>query len=78
MLNRLRTELSSKGIQMSDESDHCLSMLEQLPYLTAVNTEGLRLSPGVATRQARLAPDRELVYKEWVIPKGTPVGMTTF
>lgn len=39
--------------------------------------EGLRLSPGIATRMAGIAPDRDLVYKEWVIPKGTPVGMTT-
>ncbi|KAI1493517.1 cytochrome P450 [Biscogniauxia mediterranea] len=51
--------------------------LEQPPYLTAVITEGPRLSPGVATRSARNAPDRELAYKERLIPRGTPVGMTT-
>ena len=51
--------------------------------------EGLRLSPAAASRLQRVAPDRELVYpqgnldgkgqqvkKEWVIPRGTPVGMT--
>lgn len=39
--------------------------------------EALRLSPGVATRMARIAPDRDLFYKSWRIPAGTPVGMTT-
>ena len=39
--------------------------------------EGLRLSPGIATRMARIAPDRELVYGEWVIPVRAPVSMTT-
>ncbi|KAI1736981.1 cytochrome P450 [Xylaria scruposa] len=54
-----------------------LAELEQLPYLTAVLMEGLRLAPAVATRQARVAPDRDLIYKSWTIPAGTPVGMTT-
>jgi cytochrome P450 len=39
--------------------------------------EGLRLSPAIATRMARIAPDRDLVYGEWRIPASTPVGMTT-
>jgi cytochrome P450 len=73
VLRRLRTELR----QVSYESRTKFSLLEQLPYLTAVLMEGLRLSPGIASRMARIAPDRDLVYKEWVIPKGTPVGMTT-
>lgn len=72
ILRHLRTELQ----QVPLESKTKLSVLEQLPYLTAVMMEGLRLSPGIATRMARIAPDRELVYKERVIPKGTPVGMT--
>lgn len=71
ILQRLRAELS--GI----EDGALLSQLEKLPYLTAVLMEGLRLAPGLATRMARIAPDRELVYEDWVIPAGTPVGMTT-
>lgn len=40
--------------------------------------DGLRLSPGLATQLARIAPDRQLVYDDkWVIPAGTPVSMTT-
>ncbi|KAJ3552166.1 hypothetical protein NPX13_g11177 [Xylaria arbuscula] len=61
-----------------------LKTLEKLPYLTATITEGLRLSPGVATRMARIAPDRDIVYRHsgndrssYRIPAGTPVGMTT-
>ncbi|KAI0202341.1 cytochrome P450 [Astrocystis sublimbata] len=57
-----------------------LKTLEQLPFLTAVLTEGLRLSPATATRMGRVAPDRDLIYEgkeKWRIPAGTPVGMTT-
>jgi cytochrome P450 len=75
MLQRLRTELKSATAQSSDTVD--LRTLEQLPYLTSVLMEGMRLSPSVASRQARIAPDRDLVYGEWRIPAGTPVGMTT-
>ncbi|OAQ57611.1 oxoglutarate/iron-dependent oxygenase [Pochonia chlamydosporia 170] len=66
-----------------------LSVLEKLPYLSAVIQEGLRLSYGVATRLARIAPDEALVVQssktsktsrtgseEWIIPPGTPVSMT--
>lgn len=35
------------------------------------------MSPSIATRSARIAPDRELVHGEWRIPAGTPVGMTS-
>lgn len=39
--------------------------------------EGLRFSPGNATRMARIAPDRVLVYGGWHIPAVIPVGMTS-
>ncbi|OBR13082.1 Benzoate 4-monooxygenase cytochrome p450 [Colletotrichum higginsianum IMI 349063] len=57
--------------------------LEQKPYLWAVIHESLRMMPGVSHRSARVAREEELVYKtrdgvkEWVIPRGTPVGMTS-
>ncbi|KAI5922014.1 trichodiene oxygenase [Camillea tinctor] len=57
-------------------ADLSVSSLEQLPYLTAVIMEGLRLSPSVASRLARVAPDRDLFYDKWCIPKGTPVEMS--
>ena len=87
ILQRLRAELRNVLPPGSDHSPEAaqqntkalsLTQLERLPYLTAVIAEGLRLSPGLATRLARVAPDRELVYTDnWVIPRGTPVGMTT-
>lgn len=39
--------------------------------------EGMRLSPAIGSRMARIAPDRDLFYGAWRIPAGTPVGMTT-
>jgi hypothetical protein len=35
--------------------------LEQLPYLTAVIQEGLRLHPGALSRMTRVSPDKEMV-----------------
>lgn len=74
ILQRLRVELDSNGSTSDDHLD--LKRLEQLPYLTSILMEGLRLSPALATRLARIAPDRDLLYGKWRIPAGTPVGMT--
>ncbi|KAK2616577.1 hypothetical protein QQS21_000400 [Conoideocrella luteorostrata] len=64
------------------------SELEQLPYLSAVICEGLRLSYGVSTRLQRINPDAPFRFvsqvesrgvtkrTEYTIPQGTPVGMT--
>ncbi|KAJ4423384.1 hypothetical protein N0V82_001988 [Gnomoniopsis sp. IMI 355080] len=78
VLAKLRTELASARKESgSQDTEVDLQQLERMPYLTAVLTEGLRMSPGVATRLARIAPDRDLMYDDWRIPAGTPVGMTT-
>ncbi|ORY67553.1 cytochrome P450 [Pseudomassariella vexata] len=77
MLRCLRAELAEAPKVDGDSEDHTLSTLKKLPYLTAVIMEGLRLGPGNATRMARIAPDRDLMYGDWRIPAGTPVGMTT-
>ena len=58
--------------------DQTWKSFEQLPYLTAVIMEAMRLAPALATRSARIAPDRDIWYKSWSIPAGTPVGMTVF
>ncbi|KUJ23966.1 cytochrome P450 [Mollisia scopiformis] len=75
ILQKLREELDSAKAKHLDVNE--LKVLEQLPNLTSTIKEGLRLSPGIGTRMARIAPDRDLFYKEWRIPAGTPVGMTT-
>ncbi|KAF3003834.1 hypothetical protein E8E14_003148 [Neopestalotiopsis sp. 37M] len=74
ILQRLREELSS--LQPVTSETFTLKQLEQLPYFTAVIKEGLRLSPGIASRMARIT-DRDLIYNDWGIPAGTPIGMTT-
>lgn len=78
ILTKLRAELDSlKNDTAKNLVDINAVALEQLPYLTAVLSEGLRLSPGTASRLARVAPDRSIYYDGWEIPAGTPVGMTT-
>ncbi|QDS67654.1 hypothetical protein FKW77_004780 [Venturia effusa] len=50
--------------------------LANLPYLSAIVSEGLRLSFGVSHRLQRISPDTALQYRDWTIPRGTPVSMT--
>lgn len=54
-----------------------LQQLEQLSYLNAVMNEGFRISYGVTSRLQRVSPDSDLQFREWTIPAGTPVGMTS-
>lgn len=74
MLARLRAELAVA--HQGGDGELSIPVLEKLPFLNGVIREGLRLSPGLATRLARVAPDHDLFYNEWRIPAGTPVGMT--
>jgi hypothetical protein len=64
---RLTKELSQATGVSSTE-------LEQLPYLTAVIKEGLRLSYGVSHRLPRIAPNEIISLvsgkKTWEIPPG--------
>ena len=77
---------SSIRAQLADELGHVMAQtggkpswhqLEQLPYLTAVITEGLRIGYGVSQRLQRLFPDTVLEYHGCAIPRMTPVSMTT-
>ena len=80
-LKKLKTELDS-AIPNPNVSVP-LPVLEQLPYLTAVIQEAIRLSYGVSSRLQRISPDKVMLYtdtrnnKTWSIPPGTPVGMTS-
>jgi cytochrome P450 len=75
ILAKLRQELESV-MPEPDKLPPCQT-LEQLPYLTAVVNEGFRISYGVTHRLQRVSPDEDLRFQDWVIPKGTPVGMTS-
>lgn len=72
-----------EALQGADPANLKWTDLEQRPYLWAVIHESLRMMPGVSHRSARIAREEDLFYKsqdgrvEWVIPKGTPIGMTS-
>jgi cytochrome P450 len=74
ILRRVRTEIVAAAASSPDPIP--LTTLEKLPYLTSVLMEGMRLSPAIASRSPRQT-DKDLLYGEWRIPAGTPVGMTT-
>lgn len=78
VLRRLREELASSGVDLSGPETGSLNLaaLEALPYFTAVLMEGLRISTPVTSRLQRVAPDRDLQFRQYRIPSGTPVGMT--
>lgn len=50
--------------------------LEQLPYLTAVVRESLRIGMIFSNRFPIISPAKPLQYHEWVIPPGTRISMT--
>lgn len=69
------------------------STLEQMPYLTSVLLEGLRLSYGLVHRMARVPTGEDLVYRgswtapaaeasstkvEYVVPRGYAIGMSNW
>lgn len=79
ILAKLKAEL--KAAISEDSTNVPLARLEQLPYLNAIVQEALRLSYGVASRLQRI-PHESLPFnspegKTWLIPPGTPVGMTS-
>lgn len=75
LLAKLRTEL--KHVQPDSNTTTAVRQLEQLPYLTAVIMEGLRLS-GVTLRLAKIARDQTLQHGDITIPADTPISMTPF
>ncbi|KIW07999.1 uncharacterized protein PV09_00945 [Verruconis gallopava] len=76
--------------KLTDELNRAVEDPKNLPSC-AVILEGIRLSYGVATRLARIAPDEVLVYEgtfknpksstethiKYSIPRGTPIGMSS-
>lgn len=74
ILKKLKDELTTAipDVELMPE----ISLVESLPYLTAIIQEGLRLHPSVSFRQDRVAPDEDLFYedvksgKKYIIPRG--------
>ena len=75
ILEQLMAELQQATAENSTDLD--MYRLEQLPYLMAIWYETLRVTYGVSHRLQRIFPHHSLQYKDWVIPAGTPVGMTS-
>ncbi|KAL8774346.1 MAG: hypothetical protein Q9209_001097 [Squamulea sp. 1 TL-2023] len=71
---KLQAEL---GALMADHPTPKWSQLEQLPYLSACITEGLRIGYGVSHRMQRLFPDTVLRHGDIAIPTMTAVSMTS-
>jgi cytochrome P450 len=76
VLKRLQDEL--RNVMPARDTAVSLNTLEQLPYMTAVVNEGLRLSHGVSSRMPRIATQETLQYGEWIIPQGTPVMQSAY
>lgn len=76
ILKRLQDEL--KLLSEDHRKDFSLRYLEQLPYLSAVISEGLRLSFGVTTRLQRVNPDEVMEFKEYDIPPGVSVILCAY
>ncbi|KAL2859085.1 cytochrome P450 [Aspergillus pseudodeflectus] len=76
ILSNMRAEIQESGIE--DLKTVSLAELEQLPYLTAVVNEALRLSHGLTIRPPRVAPNETLKYRDYIIPAKTPVSMSSY
>lgn len=72
--SKLETELGQVMDQTGGKPNWV--QLEQVPYLNAVVTEGLRIGYGVAHRLQRLFPDTAIQYKSYTIPPTTPISMS--
>ncbi|KAF2089278.1 putative P450 monooxygenase [Saccharata proteae CBS 121410] len=75
ILQKLREELRSAMPDL--RAIPTTAVLESLPYFSAVVKEGFRISYGITARLTHVSPDTALLYKNHVIPPGTPVGMTS-
>ena len=75
VLGKLRTELKTALPDVS--APVSIREIEQLPYLSAVITEGLRLAMGTSQRQTRISPNEVMTFndgqKQWQIPPGVSV-----
>lgn len=78
VFEKLKVELEAAVVGSDYSARISLEQLQQLPYLTGVIKESLRLSYGVVGRLHRIWPTEEIHFHKWVIPPGTPVSMTSY
>lgn len=83
LANRHMYDLLMEDLSEIDVSSFRWTDIEQKPYCWALVQEALRMMPGVSHRSARIARTEELIYRnrdgsvQWVIPRNTPVSMTS-
>jgi cytochrome P450 len=78
-------KVKAEVIEALPNADEVVSFtqVENLPYLSAVIQETVRVHPGVVSRLPRVSPEVPIVYQdkkratEYVIPPGTSANMTT-
>ena len=68
---------SKEGVTGAGRAVFTPQHLSQLPYLSMVIKEGMRLWPVTAIATSRVA-SRDLPYKDKVIPKGSIVNISLF
>jgi cytochrome P450 len=72
-MQRLRNEIEP----VISRPGYSSNQLQELPYFSAVVSEGLRLHGGVIWRSQRVAHE-PLSYQKWTIPAGTPMSSSTY
>ncbi|KAI0143467.1 cytochrome P450 [Xylariaceae sp. FL1272] len=74
-LAKLRSELwdamQAKGREL------VYADLRELPYITGVVNEGLRVANPTPSRLPRVCNDQDFKYRQWIIPRGTTISTTT-
>ncbi|MCJ1247516.1 hypothetical protein MMC30_004730 [Trapelia coarctata] len=73
VLEEIRTIMPS-----SDSPLPPVTAIRQLPYLTAVLQESLRIAHGVAGRLSRIAPEEDLQYGPYKIPRGVTFSQSMY
>ncbi|KAJ5613912.1 cytochrome P450 [Penicillium herquei] len=76
MMLKLRKEL--QAVVLPADTPLTSTHLEQLPYLTGIIKEALRLPFGLVTRTPRISPIEPLFFEDYVIPPGTPVSQSAY
>jgi cytochrome P450 len=75
LVSRIRKEIVT--VQDTTGKAPLLHELKDMPYLTAVIKEGLRLHGGIVARSQRVCRHETLRYGDFVIPPGTPLSTSS-
>lgn len=68
LLDQLRQELASAEIKSGFPLNY--NKLKELPFLTGVVNEGLRVANPTPSRLPRVCETQDLRYREYIIPRG--------